>query len=169
VFDGRAGISFTATPADVISRLEQVHVEAETLLIVENQTPFEILVQPERRNPRILYLFGAGLPGQAQRNFTVHCLRAKPTLNWFVWTDYDLGGVAIQRFWRDWALQERVVAPQPYRWESSDLVQCQAQGIPLHPEQREQLAKKSCSLAQRLLEVGYAIEQEAILSIFERW
>jgi len=169
VFDGRAGFSFTSIAADIIPRLIQMEVEAETLLIVENQTPFEILVQPERRDPCTLYLCGAGFPGQAQRELTALWLRARPTMRWSVWTDYDPGGVAIQRFWHDWSIQEQLAAPHPYRWMREDLAQCQTQGVPLSVEQREQLVKEQYSLAQLLLEGGYAIEQEAILAAYERW
>jgi hypothetical protein len=169
VFDGRAGFSFTSIPADLIPRLIQMQVEAETLLIVENQTPFEILVQSERRDPRTLYLCGAGLPGQAQRELTALWLRARPTMSWSVWTDYDPGGVAIQRFWHDWSIQEQLTAPHPYRWMPDDLARCQTQGVPLSVEQREQLAKEHYPLAQLLLESGYAIEQEAILAVYEQW
>jgi hypothetical protein len=169
VFDGRAGFSFTAIPADLIPRLIQMQVEAETLLIVENQTPFEILVQPERRDPCTLYLWGAGLPGQAQRELAALWLRARPTMNWSAWTDYDPGGVAIQRFWHDWSIQEQLAAPHPYRWMREDLAQCQTQGVPLSVEQREHLARIHDPLAQLLLEGGHAIEQEAILAAYEFW
>lgn len=67
--------------ADLIPRLSQMQVEAQMLLIIENQTPFEILVQLEHRNPRTLYLCGLDFPGQAQRELTAFWLRARPTIN----------------------------------------------------------------------------------------
>jgi hypothetical protein len=62
-----------------------------------------------------------------------------------------------------------LTAPIPYRWTCADLAQCQTQGVPLTTEQREQLTKMQYPLAQCLIEGGYAVEQEAILSAHEQW
>jgi Uncharacterized protein conserved in bacteria C-term(DUF2220) len=169
IVDGRAAFSFVSTPADAIAHLQEVQVEAASLLIVENRTPFEILVHPRRRRENTLYLDGAGFPGHAERDLVARWLGAKPTLPWFVWTDFDIGGVSIQRHWREWARQERLPLPRPYRWTREDLSDCRALGAPLNGEQREKLERMNEPLAQLLCECGFTAEQESILSAYEDW
>src|SRR6266536_214816 len=70
LLDGQAAFSFAAMPADTLAQVHEMQVEARSLFIVENQTPFEILVHPQRRDAQTLYLYGAGFPGQAQRELT---------------------------------------------------------------------------------------------------
>ena len=169
MIDGRAAFSFASTPADTITHLREMQVEADSLLVVENRTPFEILVHPRRRRANTLYLDGAGFPGHAEQELVARWLRAKPTLSWFVWTDFDPGGVSIQKHWYDWARQERLPLPHPYRWTREDLSDCRGLGVPLTSEQREKLERMNHPLAQLLCECGYTTEQEAILSAYEDW
>lgn len=167
--DGRAAISFTSIPSDMLSHLEDIQVDADYLLIIENRTPFELLVQSSRRNRRALYLDGAGFPGHAERGLVALWLRANPRLSWFVWTDFDQGGVGIQQCWLDWAMQEHLPTPRPYRWTRLDLDLCQRIGRPLTEEKRAKLTRINHPLAKLLCEWGYTAEQEAILGIFEDW
>ena len=169
IIDGRAAFTFTSTPADTIAYLQGMQVAADSLLIVENRSPFEFLVHPRRRQANTLYMDGAGFPGHAERELVARWLRAKPTLPWFVWTDFDIGGVSIQRHWHDWARQEQLPLPRPYRWTREDLSDCHVLGVPLNNEQREKLERMNHPLAQLLCECGYTMEQEAVLSAHEDW
>lgn len=164
--DGRAGISFVAVPSDTIAQLQNMRVEANQLLIIENQTPFEMMLRPPHRREKTLYLFGAGFAGHAERALVALWLRAKSDLLWFVWTDWDIGGVNIQRQWFNWAVQEQLPPPQPYRWTRSDLQAWRSVGRALKEGDREELAKMGHPLADLLSECGYTVEQEAMLSIY---
>lgn len=167
--DGRAAFSFIATPADTFPHLEDIQVAADEILIIENRTPFELLVQPSRRKTRTLYLDGAGFPGHAERELVALWLRANPSLSWFVWTDFDQGGIGIQQCWLDWATQEQLPPPQPYRWTRLDLNVCESIGHPLTEEKRAKLECRKHPLAELLCEWGYTAEQEAILGVHENW
>jgi len=165
--DGRAGVSFVATPADTISRLQDMRVDADQLIIIENQTAFEMLVRPPYRRARTLYLFGAGFSGNAERTLVSLWLHAKSDLLWFIWTDCDIGGVYIQEHWHNWAMQAQLPPPEPYRWTKSDLQAWRSLGTPLTENDRVRLERTGHPLALMLCECGYTVEQEAILSLEE--
>ncbi len=162
--DGRAGVPFVSITADTIAQLQHVCVHADQLIIIENQTVFEMMLRSTSRQESTLYLFGAGFPGHAERALVALWLHARPDLSWFIWTDCDIGGVYIQQHWCDWAMQMHLPSPQPYRWTQHALQAWQPVGVPLTADERKQLKNMAHPLAQLLYTCGYTVEQEAMMS-----
>jgi hypothetical protein len=78
---GQAGNPFIALSALTIQNLQDLHIDADHIFIIENQTVFETLLrEPE---PRTLYLFGSGFSGYAERNLLLKWFEAKPSLTWW--------------------------------------------------------------------------------------
>jgi hypothetical protein len=162
--DGRAGVPFVSITADTIAQLQHVCVHADQLIVIENQTVFEMMLHPTSRQVSTLYLFGAGFPGHAERALVAVFLHAKPDLPWFIWTDCDIGGVHIQQHWYDWAMRMHLPSPQPYGWTQRALLAWQPVGVPLTADERKQLKNMAHPLAQMLYACGYTVEQEAMMS-----
>jgi hypothetical protein len=162
VIHGQAGTPFITLSALTIQNLQDIRIDAEQILIIENQTVFETLLREP--NLQTLYLFGSGFSGYAEREILLQWLKAKPSLTWSVWTDYDVGGVRIQRFWKDWAIQHNLPQPKSYLWILENLQKWVSLGKPLTTTEHNALVQIDDNLAHILLTVGYKIEQEALLT-----
>ncbi len=162
--NGRAGSPFVALAAETVKELEVISLQARALLIVENQTAFEALLQPNLRQDDLLYLFGSGHAGYTERALVKLWLNVQPHLPWYVWTDWDVGGVRIQMDWAQWAEQQRLSLPTPWLWQDETFIQWREWGRPLAPESLRALEALQQPLADKLIEVGYTMEQEAILA-----
>ncbi len=162
--NGRAGSPFVALAAETVKGCTITSLQARALLIVENQTAFEALLQPNLRQDDLLYLFGSGHAGYTERALLRLWLNAQPHLPWYVWTDWDVGGVRIQLDWAQWAEAQRLSLPTPWLWEAEWLVKWRVWGRPLTPETRYALEGLQHPLANTLLQVGRSLEQEAVLA-----
>lgn len=162
--NGRAGSPFVALAAETVQGLTAVQLHARALLVVENQTAFEALLQPSWRQDDLLYLFGSGHAGYTERGLVKAWLTAQTELPWYIWTDWDLGGVRIQMDWAQWAEAQRLPLPTPWLWEAARLAQWRMWGRPLTPETRYALEGLQHPLANKLLQVGCSLEQEAVLA-----
>lgn len=162
--DGRAGSPFVALAAETIYALQQLKVRANRLLVIENQTAFETLLHPPLRQDDCLYLFSSGHAGQAEREQVRRWFQVAPGLHWYLWTDWDFGGVRIQQDWSHWAVEHNLPAPIAWMWDDAALERWRAWGQPLTDHQQTQLAALEHPLARRLLRFGYSLEQETVLS-----
>jgi hypothetical protein len=160
--DGMAGVPFVALAGLTIPMLTDMRVDADAILVIENQTAFETLLRAPLRHDRLLYLFSSGFPGYAERELLACWLRLRP-LSWWVWTDWDAGGVRIQEHWRQWAEAQLLPAPYPWMWDTASLERWGAYGRALKPTERTALERLTHPLADRLLSFGYQLEQERAL------
>ncbi|HNT75678.1 MAG TPA: DUF2220 family protein [Anaerolineae bacterium] len=161
--DGRAGVPFVALAAESIGALREIQVSARYVLVIENQTAFETLLRPPLRRDAVLYLFSGGHAGYAERELLCAWLTAAPGLPWYLWTDWDVGGVRIQQDWARWAADRHLAAPVAWLWDQASLARWYAWGHPLTDDQRIQLVALSHPLAESLLQAGYTLEQETVL------
>ncbi|MBN2002640.1 MAG: DUF2399 domain-containing protein [Anaerolineae bacterium] len=161
--DGRAGNPFIALTVETIRALREIRVAAQAILVVENQTAFETLLRPPLCRDDVLYLFSSGHAGYAERALLHAWLTATPNLPWYIWTDWDVGGVRIQQDWAKWADNHHLAAPVAWMWDQATLIRWGAWGHPLTDEQRTQLLGLSHPLASSLLQAGYTLEQETVL------
>jgi hypothetical protein len=166
VIDGRAGVPFVALSAETIAKMQNFQISAKSILVIENQTVFETILRPPHRRDDYLYLFSGGFAGYAERHLLEEWLQSQPNLPWYVWTDWDLGGIRIQEHWRTWAIQENVSFPIPFLWERDILEKWCAYGQPLDEQQKGILETMNNPFAEALLHLGNTIEQEAVLHEF---
>jgi hypothetical protein len=166
VIDGRAGVPFVALSAETISTLENLQINAQSILIVENQTVFETILRPPNRRNDYLYLFSGGFAGYAERHLLERWFQSQPDLPWYVWTDWDVGGIRIQEHWRTWSLQRNLSFPIPFMWQEDILEKWRDFGQPLDDQQVNILETMNNPLADVLLHLESAIEQEAVLHEF---
>jgi hypothetical protein len=82
---------------------------------------------------------------------------------WHVWTDWDEGGVAIQRDWAKWAQGRMLPQSIPLMWDEPWLSRWSALGRPIDGALAARLAARVDPLSTRLLHAGYVLEQEAVL------
>jgi hypothetical protein len=167
IIDGRVGAPFVALSAQTVRKLTDVKVSATHILTVENQTAFETVLRPPLRQDAILYLFSSGHAGYAERELLAAWLRAATELSWHIWTDWDAGGVRIQADWARWANEHRLPKPQPWMWDKVSLARWHSLGQPLAESDRATLLSLRHPLAERLVESGYTLEQEAVLPLLE--
>ena len=100
---GKAGSPFVALSAETVRDLEDLQVFADAILVIENQTAFEALLREPMRREDIVYLYSGGHAGYAERELVSRWLRVAPSIPWYIWTDWDFGGVRIQADWAKWA------------------------------------------------------------------
>jgi hypothetical protein len=165
--DGKAGVPFVALSAETVQHLQDVEVTAAGIFIVENQTAFEAVLRPPLRRGNWLYLFSGGHAGYAERVLLSRWLDTQPALPWYIWTDWDLGGVRIQMDWAKWADAQNVSAPVAWMWDRESLARWRPLGTPLTGAVRAQLEALKHPLAKLLVEAGYTLEQEAALATLE--
>lgn len=161
--DGMAGFPFVAVSAETIPQLTNIQIGAKAIFLVENQTAFETILRPPLCQNHLLYLFSKGHPGSAIRNLLAVWLRTAPQLDWYIWTDWDLGGIRIQADWMRWSMEQGLSEPHPWGWDDDSLVRWQNLGKVLSLTKQMQLQKLQHPLAEKLLTVNYTLEQEAVL------
>jgi hypothetical protein len=163
LIDGQAGIPFVALSAETVRDLQIRNTSTSSILVIENQTAFEYLLRPPLRQPNLLYLFSSGHPGHAEREFLAKCLQFAPKMPWYVWTDWDYGGVRIQLDWARWAKSKALSMPYPWWWEDARLTSWAGGGTPLREDVRAKLQQLAHPLAETLIRAGFTLEQEAVL------
>lgn len=162
--NGKAGSPFIALTAETIRELTELQVRAESIIVIENQTAFETMLRAPLRQDNVLYLFSGGHAGLAERKLLFSWLHATPNISWWVWTDWDLGGVRIQMDWDRWAISKGLPSPHPWKWDEHSLIRWRSFGQALRDSERDKLLNLSHPLAEELVRAGYTLEQEAVLS-----
>jgi hypothetical protein len=163
-----AGVPFIVLSAETVRMLDNVHVLATRLLVIENQTAFEAILRPPLRDDSTLYLFSGGHPGYAERELVATWMHAASELSWYVWTDWDLGGVRIQADWERWAEKQGLPKPKPWMWSRESLNRWCSLGQPLVKHEQADLLSLAHPLAEQLVEAGYTLEQEAVLPLLTK-
>lgn len=154
---------FIALSAETVSKLQNVRVGTGMILVIENQTVFEAVLRSPLVDERILYLYSGGHAGHAERGLLAKWLAADQDIRWHIWTDWDEGGIAIQRDWAKWAQGRMLSQPIPLMWDESWLSHWPALGRPIDGALAARLAARADPLSVCLLNAGYTLEQEAVL------
>ena len=94
--DGRASHPWTAIPEPVLRDLTDLEVEADEVLSIENQTPFETLSFRGEAEGRVL-VFTSGFLGRAERRWVELLARHARVRRVLHWGDLDPGGLMIFR------------------------------------------------------------------------
>jgi hypothetical protein len=161
--DGEAGVPFVALSALTVRTATDWAIAADAVLVIENQTAFETALRPPLLDQRALYLFSGGHAGMAERELLKRWLTARPDLLWYVWTDWDPGGVRIQADWQRWAEEQTLSAPHAWLWHEDLFDRWRERGRELSETQQQALLRMNSPLAAWLLKQGLWWEQEAVL------
>ena len=163
---GKAGVPFIALTAETVRFMEIGEVSAARVLVVENQTAFEYLLRTRQTEDNSLYLYSGGHAGFGEREWLKKILLAQPGIPWFLWTDWDYGGTRIHMDWEHWALRETLSAP--YSWLSTRefSTRWKRLGKEFSKDELEKIQKLAHPFSAFLQEVGYSLEQEAMLQDF---